>query len=227
MKERAIALLSGGLDSSVATELLAEKYDIICALTVDYGQKAARREIYSARALCDRLDVEHRVIALPWLAEITPTALVSKEVEVPTTTEWLVDDKIQAGMRAEAVWVPNRNGLFANMAASFADALDADAIIVGFNAEEAATFSDNSMACADALTKSFSYSTLAKPRIVAPTAGLRKNEIAKLAAKRNVVEFWSCYLGGDKMCGTCESCVRTARAFRASGVFDRVEHLFQ
>lgn len=227
MKERAIALLSGGLDSSVATELLAEKYDVVCALTVNYNQKAAQREIDAARALCRRLGIEHRVITLPWLGEITSTALVSRDADVPTTTEQLVDDKAEAGARAEAVWVPNRNGLFANIAASFADAYKADAIVVGFNAEEAATFSDNSIACADALTKSFSYSTLAKPRIVAPTAGLRKDEVATIAAKRSVTEFWSCYLGGKKMCGTCESCVRTKRAFRKAGVFDRIENLFE
>lgn len=226
MKERAIALLSGGLDSCVATELLADKYDIACALTVDYNQKAAHQEIDAARALCKRLDIEHRVIALPWLGEITDTALVSKDADVPTTTEHAVDDKAEACTRAKAVWVPNRNGLFANIAASFADALNVDAIIVGFNAEEAATFSDNSIACADALTKSFSYSTLARPRIVAPTAGLRKEEIATIAAKRDVSEFWSCYMGGEKMCGTCESCVRTARAFRAAGVYERIADRF-
>jgi 7-cyano-7-deazaguanine synthase len=226
MKERAIALLSGGLDSSVATELLAEKYDIVCALTVDYNQKAVQREIDAARTLCKRLGIEHRVIALPWLGEITKTALVSQDVDIPTTTEQTVDEKGEASTRANAVWVPNRNGLFANVAASFADTLNVDAIIVGFNTEEAATFSDNSIACADALTNSFSYSTLAKPRILAPTAGLRKDEIATIASKRNVVEFWSCYLGGEKMCGTCESCVRTARAFRKAGAFDKVENLF-
>ena len=226
MKERAIALLSGGLDSCVATELLAEKYDIVCALTVDYNQKAAQREIDAARALCKRLGVDHRIIALPWLGEITNTALVSQDADIPTTTERTVDDKAEACTRAKAVWVPNRNGLFANIAASFADAFNVDAIIVGFNAEEAATFSDNSIACADALTKSFSYSTLARPRIVAPTAALRKEEIATIAAKRDVSEFWSCYLGGEKMCGTCESCVRTLRAFRAAGALERIENLF-
>lgn len=226
MRERAIALLSGGLDSSVAAELLAENYEIVCALTVDYNQKAVQKEIEAARALCRRLGIEHRVIAQPWLGEITSTALVSGGADIPTTTEQSVDDKAQAGVRAEAVWVPNRNGLFANMAASFADALNASAVIVGFNAEEAATFSDNSIAFADALTKSFSHSTLTKPRIVAPTAGLRKEEIATIAAKRNITEFWSCYLGGDKMCGECESCVRTKRAFRRAGAFDMIENLF-
>jgi 7-cyano-7-deazaguanine synthase len=226
MRERAIALLSGGLDSSVATELLAEKYEIVCALTVDYNQKAAQKEIEAACALCWRLGIEHRVIAQPWLGEITSTALVSRTADIPMTTEQTVDDKAQASVRAEAVWVPNRNGLFANMAASFADAFKADAIIVGFNAEEAATFSDNSIACADALTKSFSFSTLAKPRIVAPTAGLRKEEIATIAARRDIVEFWSCYLGGEKMCGACESCVRAARAFRAAGMFEMIQNKF-
>lgn len=226
MKERAIALLSGGLDSCVAAALLADKYDIVCALTADYHQKAVLREIEAARALCTKLGTEHRIIALPWLGAITSTALVSRDIDIPTTNEQSVDTKDEAQARARAVWVPNRNGLFANIAAAFADALEVTVIIVGFNAEEAATFSDNSIACANALTNSFSCSTIARPRIVAPTASLRKEEIVTLAAKYDIMEFWSCYHGNEKMCGSCESCVRTIRAFRAAGALERVAHLF-
>ena len=227
MKERAIALLSGGLDSCVAAALLAEKYDIVCALTADYHQKAALREIEAARILCAKLGIEHRIIALPWLGEITTTALVSQDTDIPTTNEQSVDKKDEAQARARAVWVPNRNGLFANIAAAFADAMEATVIIVGFNAEEAATFSDNSIACAEALTRSFSFSTLVAPRVVSPTASLRKEEIVTLAAKYDIMEFWSCYHGNEKMCGSCESCVRTLRAFHAAGALERVKHLFE
>ena len=55
-----------------------------------------------------------------------------------------LDEMSKIGESAKNVWVPNRNGAFINIAASFCDAYEADYIVIGFNAEEAVTFPDNS-----------------------------------------------------------------------------------
>ena len=57
------------------------------------------------------------------------------------------------------MWVPNRNGVFIAIAAAFAESLGADLVVTGFNAEEAATFPDNSAAFAAAATESLRFST--------------------------------------------------------------------
>jgi len=64
---RLVTLLSGGLDSVVATTMAAREHEIVRALTFDYGQHAAPREIAAAQQVAEILDIQHAVIALPWL----------------------------------------------------------------------------------------------------------------------------------------------------------------
>ncbi len=225
--EKAIALLSGGLDSSVALSMASDVHEIACALTFDYGQRAARREIDSATALCTKLSIRHQVIELPWLAEITGTALVDTQEDIPLTEERQLDEMAAASERARRVWVPNRNGVMVNIAACFADAQNYNIIVVGFNAEEGQSFIDNTPECAAALTKALAYSTLNAPRVVSPVVAMTKREIAAEAHKRGLLSFWSCYYGGPRMCGRCESCVRTIRAFRDAGHIEDIASIFQ
>jgi len=115
------------------------------------------------------------------------------------------------------VWVPNRNGVFINIAASFAEALGCDTIVVGFDAEEAATFPDNSREYVEAANKALSYSTLSGVKIYAPLIDKNKSEIAELGLEIGApLEWsWSCYRGEAKPCLRCESCLRRARAFES------------
>ena len=108
----AIALLSGGLDSTVNFKRALEEGEVALALTLDYGQRSAQREIEAAKAITSRYGVAHRVTPLPWLAEITTTALVNRDRNLPTPADGDLDSA--ADETAAAVWVPNRNGVFIN-----------------------------------------------------------------------------------------------------------------
>ena len=77
-KNKAIAVLSGGLDSTVATAYFKDKYEIH-ALTFDYGQRSAEMEIESAKAICEQLNIKHTVMKLPWLKKLGKSALTSDE----------------------------------------------------------------------------------------------------------------------------------------------------
>lgn len=203
---KSIILLSGGLDSLVCLGLCREKYNIELALTFDYGQKSAAKEISSSKALCDYYKISHKVIKLDWLQEITKTALVSNK-DVPEG----IDNPEQS---AKAVWVPNRNGLFLNIAAAFADSEKYTHIILGANSEEGVTFPDNTQEFADSVTAEFQYSTLAKPQVLVPLINYNKNDIVNLALKNSMpLEFvQSCYNSGSRHCGKCESCTRLKNA---------------
>jgi len=218
-----IALLSAGLDSVVAVTMEKEEHGVALAITFDYGQRAAAKEIEMARLICKRYGVRHLVMELTWMEEITQTALVYRGEKVPELAEEELDEvKGRAKETAHLVWVPNRNGLFINIAAAYADAFDYDHIVTGFNAEEGATFPDNSMAFVKAINKSLSYSCEKKVEVVAPVGALDKVEIiregVKIGAPLDL--SWSCYLSGAKPCGKCESCMRRARAFKRAGVPD-------
>ena len=214
---KAISLLSGGLDSVVATWLAAREMEIALAVTCDYGQRAAEREIWAASQVAAALGAPHQVIPLPWVAEVASDALTNHEKPLPRLTNEQLDSE-SANQSAAAVWVPNRNGLLLNIAGVFAEALGCEAIIVGFNAEEAATFSDNTDSYAQAATVAFAYSTRVRCKVVSPTVTMTKRQIVAAgdAAGAPLDLCWSCYEAGPAQCGTCESCLRSRRAFEAA-----------
>lgn len=205
---KGIILLSGGLDSLVSLGLGIEKYGVKLALTFDYGQKSAKDEIEASKKICEYYGIEHKVIKLDWLKNITHTALVSDEA-LPDTMD---EDS------AKSVWVPNRNGLFLNIAGSFADAENYDFILIGANKEEAGTFPDNTQEFIDRVNAEFEFSTQKKPKVVAPLINFDKNDIVKQALDNKIpLEFVkSCYAGGEKHCGKCESCKRLKNALLAN-----------
>jgi len=213
----AIVLLSGGLDSAVNLKKALDDGGVALALTFDYGQKAAAREIAAAAAMCRALGLPHRVIQLPWLGEICSTALVNPDLEAPRLTpEQLGEERVARGETARAVWVPNRNGVFIAIAAAFAESLGAETVVAGFNAEEAATFPDNRAEFVSAANAALQFSTATGVRVMSYTQDLAKREIVRLSKEIGapLARVWSCYYGGAEPCGECESCARFVRATR-------------
>ena len=205
---KSLILLSGGLDSLVSLGLKKEELNIELALTFDYGQKSAQKELAASAKICRHYGIEHRVIKLDFLKEVTNTSLVSSD-NIPTGAE--LDNPKES---AKSVWVPNRNGLFLNIAGSIADSKGYDYIVIGANKEEGQTFPDNTQEFIDAVNNEFQYSTMTKTKVVAPLINCDKNDIVMLALKNSVpLEYtMSCYQGGDKNCGICESCTRLKKA---------------
>lgn len=194
----------------------------VLALTFDYGQKASLKEQKAAQRAASLLGVPHRILALPWLQELTTTALVNPNGKIPRPQSKDLDDPEEGRKTAASVWVPNRNGLFLNIAACYAESLKADVLITGFNAEEGVTFPDNSAPFVRAADEFLWYSTQRKVRVLSPTLKLRKTEIAQKALEMNIPlqDLWFCYEGGSSPCRVCESCLRALRAFEEAGVKD-------
>ena len=203
---KAVALLSGGLDSTVAFAIHAK--DTLLALTIDYGQRAATREITSARRTAARYKVPHRVLKLPWLSG---GALTDRSRRMPHPD---LHNSMETRESAAAVWVPNRNGVFIAAAAALGEGLGASRIIVGFNREEAATFPDNSAHFLQATNKALEVSTRTSIQVESPTLPWDKKRIVAEAHKRHITlaGIWPCYEGGRTWCRKCESCLRAARA---------------
>ena len=128
----------------------------------------------------------------------------------------------------KSVWVPNRNGLFLNIAASFADSYKFTHIIFGANIQEAKTFSDNTQEFLDRINATFEYSTLVKPKVVAPLINSTKDDIVKIALDRAIpLEFVrSCYNNSLTNCGKCESCLNLKKALLNNNQKELIERLF-
>lgn len=216
-RTRAVVLLSGGLDSAFNLWAAARDYEIVLALTFDYGQRAAQAEIRTARKLSQQRGVPHRVVELSFFKDFTSSSLVNRQAMVPMAGDISIDSLKVSGETAKAVWVPNRNGIFLNIAAGYAEGLNADVILTGFNIEEAATFPDNTQGFLDATNVALSFSTANHVRAFSYCANLSKTEIVSAGRQMGLPlkELWPCYFDGDEWCGVCESCQRFARAVRA------------
>ncbi|HEY8279809.1 MAG TPA: 7-cyano-7-deazaguanine synthase [Bdellovibrionota bacterium] len=215
----AVILLSGGLDSALNLALAAKQKRANLALTIRYGQRAEGAEASAAEALAAYYRVPWKQVDLRWLGEVNPTALTKAGLELPRLSTAELDSSVHNNASMRAVWVANRNGVFLNVAAAFAEALGDDEVLAGYNAEEAATFPDNSAAFLDSATKAFSYSTLNKVRASSYTTAWDKTRILQeaLAIELPLDKVWSCYEPGPARCWTCESCKRSERALLAAG----------
>ncbi len=201
MKPKSIILLSGGLDSTVSATIAVKNTKPLFALTIDYGQRARKMEIYASKKICHALKIKHRVIKLPFFKEFKECHLITN-YKLPTTIN--------------SIWVPNRNALFINVAGCFAEYYKADLIVTGFNLEEASEFPDNTKDFINAINKTLQFSTLKKIKVVSYVANYTKKEIYKLGLKYKApLEYvYSCYLGGRKMCGICPSCKKLFDAIK-------------
>lgn len=212
-------LLSGGLDSAtVLYWALAQGYRIR-ALAFEYGQRH-RREVASARALCRRAKVPLQLVSikLPWGG----SSLLDKKSPLPG-----VKDPGKIGKEIPSTYVPGRNTLFLGYGLSFAEADGARAVMIGANALDYSGYPDCRPDFIAAMSKVFKLGTRAgrqgRPiKIAAPLLKMTKSQIIKLGIKLDVPYelTWSCYKGGQKPCGTCDSCLLRARGFSQAGKKD-------
>lgn len=224
---KSVVCLSAGLDSTVNLYAAHKTSEVIQAITFDYGQKAAAKEVSCSAAIAAKLNIPHKVIELPWLKDLGESSLTSNKQQIPIGDEVSLNNHKKSLATAKAVWVPNRNGIFLNIAAGIAESLKADFVIPGFNIEEASTFPDNSEGFMKSLDLAFSFSTANKVRVHSYTVALSKGEIVS-AGKSLAVPFemiWPCYFAKSKWCGECESCQRAKRAFSLNQI--SVDRLFE
>lgn len=226
---KSVVLLSGGLDSATNLYQAHRETEVVLALTFDYGQRAATKEIQAAAALAEGLNLRHKVVSIPWVKEFGSSSLLDKTKQIPQGNGVKIDDFQKSLQTAASVWVPNRNGILLNIAAGFAESLNADFVVPGFNLEEAQTFPDNTHDFLESLTKSFSYSTANKVKAHCYTTSLDKPQMVVRAQTLGLPFelIWPCYFSGDHWCGSCESCLRFKRALQVNGLLNQFQMHFQ
>ncbi len=198
--DSAIILLSGGLDSLVALDIISKKIDNknILALFFNYGQKAYFDEFDAVKKISEKYDIKYEKIDLPYLKNITNNALTN-----PDNNDF---DNL------ESIWVPNRNGLFLNIAASYCDSKKIDYIIIGINEEEGREFSDNTKEYIKSANEFLKYCVSYPTKVIAPCQNMDKLEMVNYMIE-NEIPFnliKSCYESkentGKKHCMNCKSC---------------------
>ncbi len=215
--KKAVVLLSGGLDSATVLYSAKAKGFAPQCLIFDYGQRH-RVELRRAVDLARGAGCPWRVVSirLPWGV----SALLDKKSRLPRRKT--IDPR-----EIPVTYVPGRNIIFLSFAASFAEAIGARAVFIGANAVDYSGYPDCRpeffrayQAALDLGLKSGVEKRAIK--IYAPLLRKTKAQIIRLGLKLNVpyARTWSCYKGGRRPCGICDSCLLRRRGFEEAGVKD-------
>lgn len=207
-KSRAIVLLSGGLDSVVSLALADRELEVRLVLFFNYGQRSLANERTSVVSVVSYYGLPMQEVDLTWLRDLCPDAMRSRSEGGPEEKR---QDRLDS---LEDVWIPNRNGVFLNVAAAYAERYGCDIVVAGFNREEAEEFPDNKPEYVDAVNHAFRYSTRTRIEVQSNIQDLTKREILRKGVEVSapLSTIWSCYRDESKMCGTCASCRRLRTA---------------
>ena len=222
-KNKAVVLLSGGMDSCVTAAIAKETYEL-ALLHASYGQRTERRERKAFEDIADYYHVRERlVIRVDSLAQIGGSALTDVQFAVPESRQALT---APAGI--PITYVPFRNAHFLAAAVSWAEVMGAGAIFVGAVEEDSSGYPDCRREYYRAFERVIQEGTRPDKRIkiATPVIGMRKSEIVRrgmeLAAP--LEHTWSCYQFEDEACGMCDSCRLRLRAFAEAGVPDPIAY---
>lgn len=213
--KKAVVLLSGGLDSSTALYIARRQgYKVNC-LIFDYGQRH-KKEILSAVRLAKKTNSPYKItrFELPWGG----SSLLDKQIDIPKGRSLK-----EMHSRIPSTYVPARNTLFIAFGISYAEASGAIRIFIGANSLDYSGYPDCRPDYFKAYERLIALGTKKSSiKIEAPLLKKTKAEIVKIGTSLGVPYelTWSCYMGGRKPCGECDSCILRVKGFREAGIPD-------
>lgn len=229
MKKRAIALLSGGQDSTTCLFWAKERFGQIIALNVDYGQRHLI-EIEAASKIASMAGVEYIMHHTDIFSKIGDSALLNQE--------WLFPGSISSSHRGDpkvpASFVPGRNILLLTIAAAIAYKHDILHIITGVCETDSSGYADCRQGTITSIQATLQLGMEKPFRIHTPLMEL--NKVATVQLARDLPGCWdalsyshTCYEGAVPPCEVCPSCILRAKGFAEAGeidpLFERLKRL--
>jgi 7-cyano-7-deazaguanine synthase len=215
MQKKALVLHSGGFDSSLCLALAAKEFgkEHVLSLSFRYNQRHAQ-ELIQAEKICTQWGIDHTVLAIDCLQEVTQSALIGKKMQIAHDAQGNAN-----------TLVVGRNGLMARLAAIYAHQLGANYLYLGVIADAGQQngYRDCTRAYMD-LKQQILRLDLENPafEIRTPLVHLNKTEAMELAYTEGLLEqllkqTLSCYEGvlenGCRECPACQSRHQALKAF--------------
>ena len=227
MTKKAVCVCSGGIDSTLAATIASNEGYELHLFHVSYGQRAEASEKEAIEKIAAYLDAKTmKFVEISFLKELGGSSLTDLKRKVPVGEAV----NLHKEKATPSTWVPCRNLILLAHASAYAEVISADAIFVGFNAEEAMSYPDNEKEFVErynAVLEKAVASYCQPPTVKAPLVDLFKPDIIKkgIELKAPLHLTYSCYLGEEKHCGVCESCLHRRRGFEEAGVDDPTVYL--
>ena len=225
-KQKAVILLSGGLDSSTTLAIAHAQGFELHTLSFDYGQRH-QREVEAAAAVAHHYGVTRQQTITIDLRAFGGSALTA-DIPVPH------DRSLEAmAQDIPITYVPARNTIFLSFALAYAEVTGANDIFLGINAIDYSGYPDCRPAYLEAYERMANLATKASTQdgrrfhLHAPLITLSKADIVRKGLELGVpFELtWSCYEGGELACGACDSCLLRLNGFAEAGLSDPVRYL--
>jgi 7-cyano-7-deazaguanine synthase len=219
-QKKAICILSGGMDSTLASYIAKnDGYEII-AVHFNYGQRTQDRELKAFRDICDDLKIlEKYEIDIPFFTQIGASALTDKNIDIPT-------GGVEAGV--PITYVPFRNGIFLSITAAIAEKEGATAMYIGVVQEDSSGYPDCTDSFINDMKKAINQGTKEDTHIdiITPLVHLSKAQIVEVALELGVPleHTWSCYKEEDEACGVCDSCRLRLNGFKIANKIDPIPY---
>lgn len=225
---KCLVLSSGGLDSTVALAKAIKTYgkDNVVALSISYGQKHDK-EIKASNNVCTYYGVEHIYLDLAEIFKYSNCSLLkSSDEEIPL--ESYNEQLKERNGHPVTTYVPFRNGLFLSSASSIALSKGCNVIYYGAHKDDAAgnAYPDCSKEFTKAMADAIYLGSGNELKLEGPFVNMSKKDIVAFGTKLNVPFnlTWSCYMGADKACGKCGTCIDRKEAFRLNGLKDPIDY---
>lgn len=223
--EKAVILLSGGLDSTVCMAVAKSRGMEVYPISFNYHQRH-NIELKSAKKVAEFYKIKKHLIIETNMEEIGGSALTDNDIEVPN------GDFSHGAEDIPITYVPARNMIFLSYAMAYAEVIGADHVFIGVNAVDYSGYPDCRPEFISSFQKTANLATKAGTAdgrhitIETPLQKLSKREIIQLGNKLGApLQFThSCYKGGAKACGVCDSCKLRLRGFAEAGLVDPVEY---
>lgn len=212
-QKKAVVLLSGGLDSTTVLYYAKEKgFDCFC-LIFDYGQRH-KKEIEAARKIAKKAGFPFKILKLSF--PFKNSSLLNMSLKIPSANS-------ARKTALPSTYVPGRNTIFLSHALSLAESIKASAIFIGANEIDYSGYPDcrpDYLRAWQRLVNSLGLEI----KIQAPLIHMNKAQIVELGQKLGAPLdlTWSCYRGGKKPCGKCDSCAFRQKGFSEAGFTDPI-----
>jgi len=228
IKQAAIVLLSGGMDSCVCAAIANQDYRL-AFLHVNYGQRTEARELRSFNEIADFYHAEMRLsVSLEHLKIIGGSSLTDENIPVPVTDSLKTHNSQLTTSSIPSTYVPFRNAHLLSIATSWAEVIGAKKIFIGAVEEDSSGYPDCRETFYQAFNKVIEMGTKPETRveIVTPLIHFTKADIVKKGAELGAPFqlTWSCYQNSERACGKCESCTLRLKGFTKAGLMDPIPY---
>jgi len=215
MKEKAIVVVSGGMDSVTLLwdVVKSETYDVE-GFSVNYGQRHSK-ELEFAKKNCALLGVKHNLIDLSSVGkQLLKGSALTSDIDVPEGH--YSDDNMRITV------VPNRNMILLSLAVGYCESINGKKVFLGSHQGDRAQYPDCRAEFTEAVSKAAKLGTYNEVEIISKYNNLMKWDIVKIGHDLGVPYelTWSCYKGVDRPDLKCGTCTERTEAFAKNNLKD-------